>query len=136
MDAYQIRTKPDPYEPFNLAQAYRVENIIYMSGQVALTLEGEVVGADDFETQVRQAFDNIRAVLSQEGSDLDRIFKTTVYLTDMANSEKYFEIRNSLIGVPYPAETMVQVSALALPELMIEIDAMALAKSTLRPPLP
>ena len=136
MDAYQIRTEPDHYEPFNIAQAYRVENVIYMSGQIALTLEGDIVGEGDIEVQARQAFENIRAVLQKDGSDLDKIFKMTVYLTDMANTQKYTVVRNSMITAPFPAETLVQVSALALPPLLIEIDAMALVKGTLQPPLP
>jgi 2-iminobutanoate/2-iminopropanoate deaminase len=136
MDAHQISTKPDPYAPFNLAQAYVVENTIYMSGQVALNFEGETVGAGDIAAQTRQALENIKAVLEAGGSGMNKVVKMTTYLTDMANSQEYAEIKNSFFGAPYPAETMVQVTALALPELLVEIDVTAMISGVRRPSLP
>ena len=59
------------------------------------------------------------------GTD-DDIFKVTIYLTDMSHFPKIMELRQSRFTPPYPADTIVEVRSLALPELMIEIDAMAL----------
>ncbi len=136
MDAHQISTKPDPYAPFNLAQAYQVDNTIYMSGQVALNFDGEVVGVGDIVAQTKQAFENIKSVLETAGSGMNKVVKMTTYLTDMANSEQYAEVKNSVFGAPAPAETMVQISALALPDLLVEIDVIAMVNGVRRPSLP
>ena len=53
-DAIQIRTDPDPYEAFNIAQAYRAGDFVFVSGQAALDLEGNIVGAGDFAAQAEQ----------------------------------------------------------------------------------
>jgi reactive intermediate/imine deaminase len=122
----RVRTDPDPYEAFRLSQAMRVGDTLYVSGQAALTLQGEVVGAGDFDAQAQQTFENLRAVLEAGGSSLDRVVKVTIFLTDMANFPKIVDLRGTWFSEPYPADTIVQVVALALPELMIEIEAVAL----------
>ena len=69
---------------------------------------------------------NLEAVLQVAGSGLDRIVKVTIYLTDMGNFPKIVELRARYFSPPYPADTIVEVNALALPELEIEIEAIAL----------
>jgi 2-iminobutanoate/2-iminopropanoate deaminase len=128
MDAHQIKTSPDPFEPFLIAQGYRVGGLIFMSGQAAIDDQGAIVGAGDFAAQAAQTFDNIAKVLKQAGSDLSRVVKVTIYLTDMAYFPDVMELRRRYFTAPYPADTIVEVSALALPELMIEIDVTALAE--------
>lgn len=126
-DAIQIKTDPDPYEAFNIAQAYKAGDFIFISGQAALDLEGNIVGEGDFEAQAVQAFENLRAVLAAGGSGMDKLIKVTIYVTDMANFESVVKIRGRYFSPPWPADTLVEVSALALPELMIEIEGIALA---------
>ena len=123
--AIRIKTDPDPYEAFRLAQAYRVDNMIYVSGQAAISLEGEVVGAGDFDAQAEQVFENLQAVLRAGGSDLSKIIKVTIYLKDMDNFSKIVALREKYFTPPYPADTIVEITGLALPELEIEIEAMA-----------
>ena len=65
--AIRVQTDPDPYEAFRLVQAYRVDNIIYVSGQAAISMEGEVVGAGNFDVQAAQTFENLQAVLRAGG---------------------------------------------------------------------
>ena len=79
--------------------------------------------------QAEQAFENLRRVLEAGGSGLDKIVKVTIYLTDMANFPKIVELRARYFSQPWPADTIVEVSALALPELEIEIEAVALASA-------
>jgi len=55
--AIRIKTDPDPYEAFRLAQAYRVDNMIYVSGQTAINMQGEVIGVGDFDAQAAQTFE-------------------------------------------------------------------------------
>jgi reactive intermediate/imine deaminase len=126
-DAIQVRTDPDPYAAFNIAQAYKVGDLVFVSGQAALDLQGNIVGDGDFDAQAIQAFENLRAVLAAAGSRLDRLVKVTIYLTDMAHFERVVALRQRYFSPPWPADTLVEVSALALPELMIEIEGIALA---------
>ena len=122
-----IKTDPDPFEPFCIAQGYQVGNLIFLSGQAALDLEGNVVGSADFDLQAEQALRNVQMLLDRAGSGLDKLIKVTIYLTDMANFPKIVELRREWFTPPYPADTIVEVRSLALPELMIEIDAIALS---------
>ena len=74
-------------------------------------------------------------MLEAGGSSLDRVVKVTIFLTDMANFPKIVELRGKWFTPPYPADTIVEVTSLALPELEIEIEAIAVAGliSPLRP---
>ena len=84
-NAVRIKTDPDPYEAFRLAQAYRVGDLIFVSGQAAIDLDGNVVGAGDFDAQAEQTFSNLAAVLEAGGSSLAKIVKVNIYLKDMGN---------------------------------------------------
>ena len=129
--AVRIRTEPDALEPYFISQGFRVGNVIHLSGQAAISPQGEIVGIDDFDAQAEQTFRNIQAVLETAGSSLSRVFKVTIYLTDMAYFPRIVELRRKWFSAPYPADTIVEVRSLALPELMIEIEAMALADGEL-----
>ncbi len=120
-----IKTDPDPFEPFCIAQGYTVGNLIFLSGQAALDLDGNIIGAEDFDTQADQTVHNVDMLLRQAGSGLDKLVKVTIYLTDMSHFPKIVELRRKWFTPPYPADTIVEVKSLALPELLIEIDAIA-----------
>ena len=122
-----IRLDPDPYEPFRLSQGFRVGDLLLISGQAAIDEHGALVGVGDFDAQAEQVFRNLQRVLEVGGSSLDRIVKVTIFLTDMANFPKIVELRGKWFTPPYPADTIVEVTALALPELEIEIEAIAVA---------
>jgi reactive intermediate/imine deaminase len=124
-DVEQIRLDPDPYEPFRLSQGYRVGDLLLISGQAAIDEHGGLVGVGDFDAQAEQVFRNLVRVLEAGGSSLDRVVKVTIYLTDMGNFPKIVELRGKWFTAPYPADTIVEVSSLALPELEIEIEAIA-----------
>ena len=123
--AIRIKTDPDPYEAFRLAQAYRVDNMIYVSGQAAFSLQGEIVGVGDFDAQAVQVFENLQTVLQAGGSNLSKVIKVTIFLKDMGNFNKIVALREKYFTPPYPADTIVEITGLALPELEIEIEAMA-----------
>jgi reactive intermediate/imine deaminase len=124
-DVQQIRLDPDPLEPYALSQGFRVGDLVIVSGQAAIDEQGHIVGAGDFDAQAEQTFRNLSRVLEAGGSSLERIVKVTIFLTDMANFEKIVELRRRWFTPPYPADTIVEVSSLALPELEIEIEALA-----------
>ena len=124
-DVQQIRLDPDPLEPYAYSQGFRVGELLIVSGQAAIDEHGQIVGAGDFDAQAEQTFRNLARVLEAGGSSLERIVKVTIYLTDMSNFPKIVELRKRWFTPPYPADTIVEVSALALPELEIEIEAIA-----------
>ena len=126
LDAHRITTDPDPYEAFRIALGYRVGNLVFLSGQAAIDEQGAVVGVDDFDAQAAQTFANIGRVLEAAASSMQQIVKVTIYLTDMDNFPKILELRERHFTPPYPADTIVEISALGLPELMIEVDVIAL----------
>jgi len=130
MHAQQIKTQPDPFEPYRIAQAYRVGDLVITSGQAAIDLEGQLVGVGDFDRQAEQVFANLAAVLEAAGSSLGQIVKVTIFLTDMSHFPRIVALRERYFSPPYPADTIVEVRALALPELEIEIEAIALARGT------
>jgi len=121
----QIRTDPDPYEPFRLSQAMRLGDLLFVSGQAAISPEGELVGIGDFDAQAEQTFRNLERVLEAGGSGLDRVVKVTIFLTDMSNFPKIVELRGRWFTPPYPADSIVEVTSLALSGLEIEIEAIA-----------
>jgi len=123
----QIRTEPDPFEAYRISQAIRVGEMVYTSGQAAIDLKGNLVGVGDFDAQAAQVFSNLRAVLEAADASLDSVVKVTIFLTDMANFPKIVALRERYFSRPWPADTIVEVRALALPELEIEIEAVALA---------
>jgi reactive intermediate/imine deaminase len=128
VDVRQIQTDPDPYAPYLLSQGIRVGDLLLVSGQVGIDGAGELVSLDDFDAQADQAFRNLAGVLEAGGSSLDRVVKVTIFLTDMAASfPKVVELRRKWFTPPYPADTIVEVRSLYRPEVMIEIEAIAVA---------
>ena len=125
-NAHRITMEPDPFDQFHIALGYRIGNLVVISGQASIDQDGQIVGAGDFDAQAAQVFENLRRVLEAAGSGLDKIVKVTIYLTDMSNFSKIVELRARYFRQPWPADTIVEVSALALPELELEIEAIAL----------
>jgi reactive intermediate/imine deaminase len=130
VDLERVRTDPDPYEPYRISQAIRVGDLLFVSGQAAIDEHGQLVGAGDFDAQAEQAFRNLERVLEAGDSSLSAVAKVTIFLTDMSNFPKIVELRGKWFSEPYPADTIVQVAALALPELEIEIEAVAVVRDT------
>jgi len=131
VNATQIKTSPDSMEPFNIAQGYMVGDLIFTSGQASIDPQGNIVGVGDFDAQAEQSFMNLSAVLKQGGSSLAQVIKVTIYLTDMTNFSKIVALRERFFSAPYPADTLVEVTSLALPELEIEIEAIAITQGSI-----
>jgi reactive intermediate/imine deaminase len=127
MQIARIAIHPDPYEPFRLAQGYRVGDFLFISGQAAIDANGKLVGVGDFATQARRAFENLDRVLRAGGSSLPNVIKVTIFLTDMSHFDEIVELRGRWFTPPYPADTIVEVRSLYSPDAMIEIEAIAVA---------
>ena len=126
-NAQRISTEPDRFAAVHISQGFRVGDLIFVSGQAAIDEQGEVVGVGDFGAQARQAVRNLDRVLNAAGSSLDQVTKVTIFVTDMAYFSEVVELRREVFSEPYPADTICEVRSLAYPELMFEIEAVALA---------
>ncbi len=120
-----IQLEPDPLAPYAIAPGWRAGDLLFLSGQAAIDEAGNIVGAEDFNQQVTQVFVNIDRVLTAGGSSRDKIVKVTIYLTDMDYFPQIVQARKHYFSPPYPADTIVEVKALAIPGLMVEIDVIA-----------
>lgn len=123
-----IQWENDPFDPYMIGQGHIVGNQIFLSGQASIDQNGEIVGVGDVWAQMEQAMANIERALTAAGSGINRIFKITIYLTDMSNFDKVLELRKKYFSSPWPADTTVGVQSLALPELLVELDVIATTK--------
>jgi reactive intermediate/imine deaminase len=103
--------------------------LIFVSGQVARNAAGETVGKGEIRAQTRQALENVKAVLEAAGATLDDIVKVTVFVTDVSHVAAIHEVRAEYFRRDYPASTLVEVKSLVSPDLMIEIDAIAVTSA-------
>ncbi|MDW8844334.1 RidA family protein [Erwinia sp. MMLR14_017] len=96
---------------------------VFPTGQVAWDEQGDVVGIGDMKQQVEQVYDNIDRLLAGLGVSRDTIVKTTTYVTDLDLVAEIHPVRERFFaGLELPASTLFQISALAEPELMLEIE--------------
>ena len=115
-------------DQFGFSQAWRVDgaqSIVFVSGQGPMSPEGQLVGAGDFEAQTRQTLENLGAVLSDAGASFEDVVKVNLYLTDIANLRDFSRIKGEYISGPQPASTAVGVTGLAIPGMMLELEAVA-----------
>src|SRR6185437_9604185 len=101
------------------------QKLIFISGQLARDKSGNIVGPRDMRAQVRQVGENLRAALEAAGATLDNLVKTTTFVTDIDEFFRHVGIRHDYLGVALPASTTVEVRRLAHPDLMVEIEAVA-----------
>lgn len=99
---------------------------VYVSGQVAIDDGGKLVGEGDPEAQVEQVFRNLKTVVEAAGGTLDDVVTLHIYVTDAAYRPAVVAARQRHFKEgQYPASTYLVVSALALPQLLVEIEAVA-----------
>lgn len=117
---------PVPDGPFSQMVSAEGNRWLFISGQVAVDERGEVMGKGDITVQTTQALENLKKALSAEGAAFSQVAKVTVYLTDMAHRQAVAEVRSAYFGEALPASTLVEVKALAHPDFLIEIEAIAI----------
>jgi reactive intermediate/imine deaminase len=101
---------------------------IYVAGQVAFDESGNVVGKGDFAAQATRVFENLKLALAAVGATFDNVVKVNTYVTDMSHIQTLREIRAKYYGKLAPASTLVEIGRLAHPDLMIEIEAIAVVQ--------
>ena len=128
MDKEAIRTEaaPAPFQGAPYSQAIKAGGLLFVSGQVALRPGASEPVSDTIGEQTDQVFANLRAILEAAGSSLDRIVKTTVYLTDLGDFQAMNEVYKQYVGELPPARATIEVSKLPAGSL-VEIEAIALA---------
>jgi len=120
-----------PWEPLvGYSRAVRVGNVIYVAGTTATDEQGTLVGVGDAYVQTRQALRNIERALVQAGATLQDVVRTRLFVTDIKLWQEVGRAHGELFGAIRPASTLVQVSALVDPGMLVEIEAEAIVQTT------
>jgi enamine deaminase RidA (YjgF/YER057c/UK114 family) len=126
-----LKTQINPWswqDQRGFSQAWKIEDgrtVVFVSGQVSVSDDGQLMHADDFPAQVRRVFENLRTVLDDAGGSLADVVKLGVFLTDISRMPEYGRVKAEFFTGKQPASTAVGVSALAMPGMLIEVEAVA-----------
>ena len=117
--------KPTGYTHVVVASGGRT---LYISGQIALNASGELVGKNDLKAQTQQVFENIKAALAAGGATFSNVTKLTVFMTDVSDLPTFRTVRDQYFTGELPASSLVKVAGLARPDLLIEVEAIAVVE--------
>jgi reactive intermediate/imine deaminase len=98
---------------------------IYISGQIAFDKDGKLVGSGDMQAQAEQVFKNLEAALTAAGAKFSDVVKMNSYITDMSRIQAVRDVRARYFKDSLPASTFVQVAGLVRPDLLLEIEVVA-----------
>ncbi len=129
----QFINPPAVHKPSGYTHAVKTDGckLVFLSGQVALDQKGQIVGKGDFKAQAEQVFLNLSAVLKGSGSSFSEVVKLNMYVVGLTLEKRaqLREVRDRFINTAQPpASTLAGVQALALPDYLVEIEAVACAK--------
>ena len=111
------------------SRAVRVGNVVHVSGTTATDSDGAIVGIGDPYAQARQAIANIGLALERAGASLRDVVRTRIYVTDIAQWQAVARAHGEAFAAILPACTMVEVSKLISPEILVEIEAEAIVEA-------
>jgi 2-iminobutanoate/2-iminopropanoate deaminase len=101
------------------------KRMVFVSGQLSRDAQGNIVGRGDMRAQVRQVAENVRAALAAAGAKPSDLVMTTTYVTDIDEFFKHVDVRTEMFGPEPPTSTTVEVRRLSHPDLMVEMNAVA-----------
>lgn len=116
---------PSVHPATGYSHATRVGNLLFIAGQIAKAKDGSLVGPGDIKAQTEQVFANIKAILADAGCQMDDIVKLTTFTIDARYRSVIAEVRARYCGEYLPPNSFVVVAALAEPEFLLEIEAIA-----------
>jgi 2-iminobutanoate/2-iminopropanoate deaminase len=128
MPEIQKFSAPGVFDPPTYSQGVKVtgaQTVLFLAGQVAYDKDGGVLHRGDFRGQARETFRAIKALVEAGGGRMDSIVKVNTYVTDIRYRADLVPVREEFFGKKGPASTLVQVSALAHPDWLIEVEAIA-----------
>lgn len=116
-----------PWEPVvGYCRAVKVGPHVFVAGTTATNEDGSIVGKGDLYLQTKTAIQNIERALRNAGASLSDVVRTRVYVTDIREWEKAGKAHGEFFGPVRPATTMVEVSRLVLPDMLVEVEAEAI----------
>ncbi len=119
-----------PYEDIiGFSRAVRVGDLVFVSGTVAWGPDGKLVGKGNVYAQAAQTIKNIEAYLQQAGASLKDVVRTRIYLTDMSRWQEVARAHREAFGDVRPASSLLEISRLAEPEMLVEIEAVAVVST-------
>ena len=123
--AHDILKLQSVHSTVGYSHAAKAGNTLYIAGQIAQDGDGNLVGGGDIEAQVRQVYTNLKNIMEEAGGSLQNIVKMTTYLTHSSYIETFRSVRNEYFSEPFPPNTLLIVESLALPDFLVEIEAVA-----------
>lgn len=129
MDHQRVSTGTEWEEQVGYSRAVRVGDVVRVSGTTATDDDGEVLGEDDPYAQARRALANVEGALADAGAGVEDVVRTRLYVTDADDWEAVGQAHGELFGDVRPASTLVEVSRLVDPAMLVEIEAEAVVDS-------
>ncbi len=126
MATEHIRTFPwHEARAFSSAVKVTGGSLVFLAGMSPVDVHRELVGVADFDAQVEQVWENMRLALEKAGGKLSDVVSMTVFLTDMRHGNRFIELRERKFGKDFPASALIGIDLLAVPGMLIEIQAIA-----------
>ena len=116
---------PTPRGSYSLVNIVQPGRMVFIAGQTASDPQGNVVGVGDVRAQTRYVIEKIKRAVEAAGGTINDVVAMSVFTTDVRYHRDINEVRREVLGSNFPTSTMVQVVALARPELLLEINATA-----------